>query len=512
MLKILLVYPQYPETFWSFKHALSFIRKKAMIPPLGLITIASMLPDDFETKLIDLNIEPLKDEDILWADFVFISAMITQKDSVHKIADKCKELNVKTVAGGPLFIDLHTEFPDIDYFVLDEGEITLPVFLEDLKNNNLQRYYRSDEKPDIKKSPIPKWELINQKAYGHMPVQYSRGCPYDCEFCGVVRLNGRIPRTKSPEQVIRELDSLYNAGWNGPVFFVDDNFIGNKNETKNFLKTLAQWRNSKKIKMTFNTEVSLNVADDEELMWLLREAGFNSLFIGLETPSEESLKECGKFQNKNRNVKDSLFTLYRNGFQVSAGFIVGFDNDDATIFKRQIEFIQNTGVVVAMVGLLNALPGTRLYERLEKENRLLSHSSGNNTDFSINFIPKINTDVLFEGYKEILKAVYNGKEYYDRVLTFIKHYNKQINESICWEHFYALFKSIICMGILDETRFYYWKSFFISLFKYPHAFTRFIATSVYYAHFKRVFVDNEKKNFTTTNGLNVGGLRKFLRS
>lgn len=247
-MKILLVYPQYSETFWSFKYALSFIRKKAMVPPLGLITIASMLPDNFETKLIDLNIEPLKNEDILWADFVFISAMITQKDSVHKIADKCWELNVKTVAGGPLFIDLHTEFPNIDYFVLDEGEITLPMFLKDLKNNNLQKYYRSEEKPDIKKPPTPKWELVNQKAYGHMPIQYSRGCPYDCEFCDVVRLNGRIPRTKSPDQIIRELEALYNTGWNGPVAFVDDNFIGNKNETKNFLKSLAQWRNSKKIK------------------------------------------------------------------------------------------------------------------------------------------------------------------------------------------------------------------------------------------------------------------------
>ena len=488
-MKILLVYPQYPETFWSFKQALSFVGKKAMVPPLGLITIASMLPEDFQTKLIDLNIEPLKEKDILWADFVFISAMITQKDSVHKISEKCKKLNVKVVAGGPLFSDLHTEFPNIDHFILDEGEITLPMFLEDLKNNNLQKYYRSDEKPDIRKSPVPKWELINQKAYGHMPIQYSRGCPYDCEFCDVVRLNGRIPRTKSPDQVLLELEALMNTEWNGPVFFVDDNFIGNKNETKIFLKSLAQWRNLKKVKITFNTEVSVNVADDEELIQLLKEAGFNSLFIGIETPSEESLAECGKFQNKNRNVEKSLIKLYRNGFQVSAGFIVGFDNDDINIFKRQIEFIQNSGVVVAMVGLLNALPGTRLYQRLQKENRLLTQSSGNNTDFSINFIPKIDTNVLIDGYREIVKTVYSSKEYYERVLTFIKNYNSQINENMNLIHFYALFKSIIYMGILDQSRFYYWRTFFISLFKYPKAFSRFVATSIYYAHFKRVFVN-----------------------
>ena len=245
----------------------------------------------------------------------------------------------------------------------------------------------------------------------------------------------------------------------------------------------------KKVKITFNTEVSVNVADDEELIQLLKEAGFNSLFIGIETPSEESLAECGKFQNKNRNVEKSLIKLYRNGFQVSAGFIVGFDNDDINIFKRQIEFIQNSGVVVAMVGLLNALPGTRLYQRLQKENRLLTQSSGNNTDFSINFIPKIDTNVLIDGYREIVKTVYSSKEYYERVLTFIKNYNSQINENMNLIHFYALFKSIIYMGILDQSRFYYWRTFFISLFKYPKAFSRFVATSIYYAHFKRVFVN-----------------------
>ncbi len=486
-MKILLLYPQYPETFWSFKQALNFISKKAILPPLGLVTIASMFPDDYETKLIDLNIEPLNENDLLWADFVFISAMITQKDSVHEISRKCKELNVKTVAGGPLFNNLSEEFSNIDHFVLDEGEITLPLFIEDLKNNSLKKYYRSEKKPDIKQTPIPKWELINQKAYSNMPIQYSRGCPFDCEFCDVVKLNGRIPRTKSPEQITNELDALWHSGWKGPVFFVDDNFIGNKKETKNLLKALAQWRNSRKAKMTFMTEASLNVADDEELMDLLTQAGFNSLFIGLETPSEESLAECGKIQNKNRNALDSLLTLYKNGFQVSAGFIVGFDSDDANIFKRQIEFIQKSGVVIAMVGLLQALPGTRLYERLQRENRLLHHSSGNNTDFSINFVPKIDMDVLIEGYKEIVRTVYSSKEYYERVLTFIKNYNSKIIENNSWDHLFAFFKSIIYMGILDQSRYYYWKTFFISLFKYPEAFTKFIAMSIYYAHFKRVF-------------------------
>ncbi len=491
-MKILLVYPQYPETFWSFKHSLSFIRKKALMPPLGLITIASMLPEEFETKLVDLNIENLDDKDILWADFIFISAMITQKDSVHEVAKRCKDLNAKTVAGGPLFSKLHTEYPEIDHFVLDEAEITFPPFLEDLINNNLQRYYRSEEKPELKLTPTPKWELLNQKAYVRMPVQYSRGCPFDCEFCDVVRLNGKIPRTKSPAQIIKELDALLESGWKGPVFFVDDNFIGNKKETKQILKALIDWKKSTKHKLSFMTEASLNVADDDELMALLREAGFNSMFIGLETPSEESLAECGKYQNKNRNIVDSVLTLYRNGFEVSAGFIVGFDNDDVSIFKRQIDFIQKTGVVIAMIGLLQALPGTRLYERLRSENRLLADSTGNNTDFSINFVPKIDPDVLIDGYKQIVNTVYSKKEYYDRVHTFIKNYNHQVDEYFNWEALLAMVKSVFYMGILDKSRFYYWKTFFISLVKYPQAFTKFIAMSIYYAHFKKVFVDYAK--------------------
>lgn len=488
-MKILLVYPQYPDTFWSFKYSISFLRKKALMPPLGLATIAAMLPTDFDVRLVDMNIEKLTEDDLLWADFVFISAMITQKDSVHDVVRWCRELGVKTVAGGPLFTSLSNEFPEVDYFVLDEGEITFPMFLEDLHNNNLQRFYRSDIKPDMKDSPVPRWDIFNMKAYVRMPIQYSRGCPFDCEFCDVVRLNGKVPRTKTPEQIIRELDALVDAGWKRHVFFVDDNFIGDKGKCKALLRVLAEWRNRRPNKITFMTEASLNVADDQELMNGLSNAGFNSLFIGLETPSEESLAECGKFQNSNRDIISSLKMLYSNGFEVSAGFIVGFDHDDAGIFKRQIEFIQNSGVVIAMIGLLQALPGTRLYERLKRENRLLMDSSGNNTDFSINFVPKLDSKLLINGYKQIVNTVYSHKEYYDRVLTFIKSYNHYVDEHFNIDCLFALFKSIIYMGIIDESRLYYWRIFFISLLKYRQNFPKFVIMSIYYAHFKRVLVN-----------------------
>jgi radical SAM superfamily enzyme YgiQ (UPF0313 family) len=491
-LRILLLYPQYPDTFWSFKYSISFIKKKALMPPLGLATIAAMLPKNFEVRLVDMNIEELRQEDLLWADFVFISAMITQKDSAHKVVRQCKDLGAKTVAGGPLFSSLSEEFPEIDHFVLDEGEVTFPMFLEDLQKGELKRYYRSDVKPDLKTSPVPRWDIFKMDAYVRMPIQYSRGCPFDCEFCDVVRLNGKVPRTKSPEQVIRELDALLDAGWKRHIFFVDDNFIGDKKNSKALLKAIADWKKRRPNKATFMTEVSLNVADDPELMEYLRNAGFNSLFIGLETPSEESLAECGKFQNKNRNIIESLKTLYRNGFEVSAGFIVGFDHDDPSIFKRQIDFIQQSGVVIAMVGLLQALPGTRLYERLKRENRLIADSSGNNTDFSINFVPKLDSNMLIDGYKQIVNTVYSKKEYYDRVLTFIKNYNHRVDEHFSFDCLFALFKSIIYMGILDESRRYYWRTFFISLLKYRQNLPKFIIMSIYYAHFKRVLVDYSK--------------------
>ncbi|MEI7475160.1 MAG: B12-binding domain-containing radical SAM protein [bacterium] len=488
-MKILLVYPEYPDTFWGFKHSLKFISKKALLPPLGLLTIASMIPDKYERKLVDLNVAKLNDNDIIAADYVFISAMITQKDSVKEIIDKCKKLNKKIVAGGPLFTSLYDQFSEIDHFILDEGEITLPLFLNDLEKNNLKRIYTSDKKPDMSLSPIPQWDLLDFKYYSKMPIQYSRGCPFDCEFCDIVNLNGRIPRTKKPLQVIKELNSLVRKGWDGPIFIVDDNFIGNKSKSKELLRYIIKWRRLTKRSMTFMTEVSLNLSDDDELLALMRDAGFNAVFVGLETPSTESLQECGKYQNKNRSLVDSVKKIHQHGMEVSAGFIVGFDHDDETIFDRQIEFIQKTGVVIAMVGLLQALPGTKLYKRLKKENRLIQDTSGNNTDTYLNFIPKMNEEKLLKGYKKIISVIYSPKEYYERVLTFFSDYKCYSSEKLTWSNIKALFKSVFLLGIVEKDRKYYWKLFFISLFKYPESFSRAIKMAVFYAHFKRIFLN-----------------------
>jgi radical SAM superfamily enzyme YgiQ (UPF0313 family) len=488
--KILLLYPQHPPTFWSFKYALPFIGKKAAFPPLGLLTVAAMLPPSWEKKVVDMNVTKLKDKDIKWADFVFISAMIVQKESVKEIIKRCERLKVKIVAGGPLFTTGHEEFNEqIDHFILNEAEITLPLFLADLEKGHLKHIYTSSEFPDITKTPAPLWELINSKPYSSMSIQYSRGCPFNCEFCDVVIMNGRIPRAKSKEQIIKELDVLYNRGWRGNVFFVDDNFIGNKERLKKeILPPLIQWMKERNYPFSFNTEASINLSDDEELMELLSEAGFNTVFIGIETPDEESLKECGKFQNTNRNLLTSVKKIQNHGLQVQAGFIVGFDSDTPSIFERQINFIQRSGIVTAMVGILGALPKTRLHKRLEEEGRLLKDTSGDNTDYSINFVPKMGANFLINGYKRILTTIYSPKNYYERVKIFLKNYNPPKREK--WRlnlpDLEAFIKSVWFIGIVGKGRSYYWKLFFMSLFRWPQLFPLTITLSIYGFHFRKV--------------------------
>jgi radical SAM superfamily enzyme YgiQ (UPF0313 family) len=489
-MKSLLVYPQYPDTFWSFKHALKFISKKAAFPPLGLLTIAAMLPSEWEKKLIDMNVTRLLDEDIAWADYVLISAMTVQQQSVQDVITRCNKIGTKIVCGGPLFTTGYQEFQGVDHFVLGEAEITLPLFLNDLAAGNAKHVYNSNERPPINLTPVPLWSLINMKNYSSMNIQYSRGCPFDCEFCDIVQLNGRIPRTKSKEQLISELEALYATGWRGGVFVVDDNFIGNKKKLKEeILPTIIKWRAEKRHSFTFNTEASINLADDDELLKLMIEAGFGTVFIGIETPNEESLVECAKTQNRNRSLVDSVKKMQRYGFEVQGGFIVGFDSDPQSIFKSQIDFIQKSGIVTAMVGLLNAPPGTRLYHRLKKENRLVKSFSGNNTEFSLNFVPKMEEEALISGYKHILNTIYAPKHFYSRVRTFLKEYRPPKvtgNVTVHFYHFTAFFKSIWYLGFKESGRWHFWKMFISTQLRQPRKLPTFIVMAIYGYHFRKV--------------------------
>lgn len=489
-MKILLLYPKFPNNFWGFKYALPFIQKKAAFPPLGLLTVAALLPSDWQKKLIDLNVQALKEEDLNWPDFIFISAMVSQKDSVNEVVSLAKKFGKKIIAGGPLFATGYEEFlNNIDCFVLGEAEVSLPLFLEDLKNGSLKKIYKTDQWPDIKKTPLPLWELIDMRKYASMGIQFSRGCPFNCEFCDIILLNGRTPRAKDEAQVLKELDCLYERGWRESVFFVDDNFIGNKAKLKDeILPAVIKWMEDKKYPFVFNTQASVNIADDEELMKLMSQAGFNSVFVGIESPDEEVLKDCGKFQNTNRNLLESIKIIQNHGLQVSGGFIIGFDKDTASIFDQMYLFIQKSGIATAMVGLLQAGAKTRLWERLKKEKRLTVQPTGSNTDCTINFIPKMDLHSLISGYKRVVNQLYSPKNYYQRMITLLREYRPKTKSrrGLSFNYLFAFLKSIWILGIREKERAYYWRIFFRSLFTNPRLFPLAIDMMVKGYHFRKV--------------------------
>jgi len=488
-MKILLVYPHYPTTFWSFRYAMKFIDRKASFPPLGLLTVAAMLPDSWEKRVIDMNVKALTDKDLGWADYVFISAMTIQRQSVREVIDRCRRLGVKTVAGGPLFTSCHEDFPEVDHLVLGEGEISLPLFLEDLRRGTPQRLYRAEGWAQLAETPIPLWSLVRMSDYAAMNLQYGRGCPFDCEFCDITALFGRRPRSKPLPRVLAELESLYACGWRGAVFFVDDNFIGEKPRLKReILPAIIDWMEAREYPFYFYTEASIDLADDPQLLELMVRAGFEEVFIGIETPHEEGLAESGKVQNKNRDLLASVKRIQQAGLQVHGGFIVGFDSDPATIFDKQIRFIQESGIVTAMVGVLTALRGTKLYQRLENEGRLLKSSSGNNTAIDINFEPRMQTDTLIAGYQKILDNIYDPKQYYRRVIKLFREYRPRPKGRFHLQkgHIGAFFKSILFLGVLGKERLHYWKLFFWSLFRKPRLFPLAITYAVYGFHFRKV--------------------------
>lgn len=488
-MKVLLVYPRYPDTFWSFRHALKFISKKACYPPLGLLTVAAMLPKVWEMRVVDINAEQLTDEQLLWADYVFVSAMAVQKDSADEVFSRCRRLGIRTVAGGPLFTACHSDYPDVDHLVLNEAEITLPLFLADLEKGEAKHLYTSDRWANLSETPLPLWELIDIRKYAAMNVQYSRGCPFDCEFCDITVLFGRKPRTKSTPQLLAELESLYQRGFRGGVFLVDDNFIGDKKKLKGeVLPALIRWSEERGHPFSLFTEASMDLADDPRLMEMMVRAGFDEVFVGIETPNEEGLQETGKLQNRNRDLLASVRRIQRSGLQVQGGFIVGFDSDPVSIFEKQIRFIQESGIVTAMVGLLTASRGTKLYRRMMDEGRLLQESSGNNTSIGINFVPKMSRQTLANGYRTIVTTIYSPKRYYRRLLLFLKEYRPLPRSGfhVKWEHLRALVVSFFLLGFVGKERFQFWKLLIWSLARRPRLFPLAITLAIYGFHFRKV--------------------------
>ncbi len=442
---VLLVHPEFPATYWSFEHALPFVDKKASLPPLGLLTVAAMLPADYQARLVDLNVSPLALEDLLWADLVFISAMIVQKRSFDQVTALCREHGKPVVAGGPYPISMFEQIEGVDHFVLDEAELTLPRFLRDLEEGRPQRVYRDPGKPDLGLTPVPRFDLIDVTAYDSMPLQYSRGCPYNCEFCDIIEMFGRVQRTKTPEQFLRELDAVLATGFRGGVFIVDDNFIGNRRKTRELLTAVAGWQKEHGHPFPLSTEASIDLAQDDELLDLMVESGFVMVFVGIETPDEATLAFTQKSQNLKAGILASVRKIQARGIEVTGGFIVGFDTDTADIYQRQIDFIQEAGIPVAMVGLLNALPNTQLGRRLQGEGRLLEDTSGNNTHtLRLNFVPRRPEAEVVEGYKRVLATLYSPVNYFRRCATLLRRMPRHSRSArpVSWSGIRALLRSL----------------------------------------------------------------------
>jgi radical SAM superfamily enzyme YgiQ (UPF0313 family) len=452
-----------------------------------LITIAAMMPKEWSIRLIDLNVTRLTDADIAWANYVMISAMIVQEQSSRQVVARCAAKGKPVIAGGPLFTTGYDRFPEIKHFVLGEAEEIMPELVDDMLARSVKTKYSRPKRPDVTTTPIPRWDLLKLGHYATMPLQFSRGCPFNCEFCDIIVMYGRVPRAKTPQQMIVELESLIDSGWDGPIFIVDDNFIGNKPKVKVLLRELIAWRKRRAIQTTFTTEASLNLVDDAELLDLMVTAGFKKVFIGIESPDDESLMECAKVQNRRRDLTASIKTIQSAGLEVMGGFIVGFDSDSPKIFEQQKTFIQESGIATAMVGLLTALPETRLFQRLAKEGRILQETTGNNLDAVLNFIPKLDREVLVEGYRHLVKHIYSPREYYQRIITFLEAYRPtgpKVRLQV--EDVKAFFRSLWTLGIRTRGRREYWKFMTRTLISYRHAFSEAMSLAITGYHFRRV--------------------------
>ena len=451
----LFVYPKFPPSYWGFKYALEFLGKKSSMPPLGLLTIAGMFPDNYAMKVVDINIEPLTDEHLQWADVVLTSTMIVQKASLYEVAERCNRAGVPIIAGGPhptsYYDNIKAETDaTINHFLFGEVEEIFEDFLTDFESGAAKEVYRETRKPDITKTPPPRYDLINVNDYGSMALQFSRGCPFNCEFCDITKLFGRVPRTKSNEQMLAEFEMLYKLGWKGAMFVVDDNFIGNKRDAMRLLPAVKQWQEERQFPYSLYTEASVNLVEIPEMLDAMTEAGFNMVFLGIESPNDEALLSTSKGQNTSKEeeagsyLMRSIRKIQSKGMEVTGGFIIGLDGD--TEFDSHINFIQEAGIPMAMAGLLTALKETDLWHRLKLEDRLLGESSGNQTDMTLNFVPEMPRDELLTEYRRVISTLYDPtlKNYFARCLTLLEHMPQTHNNvrSICKEEVFAFAQSI----------------------------------------------------------------------
>src|SRR5712691_5186304 len=424
----LLVYPEFATSFWSFKFTLQYLGKKSSMPSLGLLTLANMFPKDYNLRLVDMNVQPLTDADLHWADLVCTSTMIVQRKSLENVIARVKRAGKPVVAGGPHPTSYWEDIAEVDYFLLGEVEGTFPLFLRDLEHGTAKHIYMPQEKPAITQTPLPRYDLITMRAYGSMLLQFSRGCPFDCEFCDITKLYGRVPRTKTNEQMLAEFTLLYDLGWRGSLFLVDDNFIGNRRDALRLLRALIAWQRERHYPFTLCTEASMNLVEYDELMDAMVQAGFTSIFVGIETPTPAALLATKKKQNVRKDDPEyplhAVHTLQGKGFEVMGGFILGLDGETPEVFDLHISFIQHAAI--AMEGLLTVLKGTDLYYRMEREGRLRGDTSGDNVDTHLNFVPEMPEEILKAGYKRVLNTIYDRRleHYFARCWTLLHNLDR----------------------------------------------------------------------------------------
>lgn len=488
-MRVLLLYPLFPKTFWSFEKVLELVNRQVLLPPLGLVTVAAILPQEWEFKLVDRNIRAVTDAEWQWADLVILSAMIVQKEDLIDQIQEAKRRGKAVACGGPY----PTSVPEIaidagaDYLILDEGEITLPMFIKAIQQGDRSGIFRAGtEKPDVTISPIPRFDLLDFDAYDSMSVQFSRGCPFQCEFCDIIVLYGRKPRTKSPQQLLAELDYLKRLGWRRSVFMVDDNFIGNKRNVKLFLKELKVWQVENQYPFSFNTEASVDLAQDQALMDLMVECNFNAVFLGIETPDDDSLQMTKKFQNNRNSLSESVQTITRTGLRIMAGFIIGFDGEKTGAGDRIVQFVEQTAIPTNIFGMLQALPHTALWQRLEKEGRLLDQASGNQFNL-MNFVPTRPIEEITREYIEAFWQLYDAEKFLDRTY---RHF-LMLGAPKCkvpakipsWIELQALMIVLWRQGIKRRTRWKFWHHLFSIIKHNPGVWDHYLTVCAHNEHF-----------------------------
>jgi radical SAM superfamily enzyme YgiQ (UPF0313 family) len=457
VMNVLLLYPEFPDTFWSFRHALPFLGRRSAYPPLGLLTVSALLPKHWKRKLVDLNVEKLRDQELAWADVAFLSAMLVQGSFLSRLIARCREAGLRTVVGGPITSADHSSYEEADHIVRGEAEGIIEELVSDLEAGRARRRYEAAGRSDMTKVPPPDLRLARMRWYSSMPIQVSRGCPFSCEFCDVIELFGRTPRAKTAEQVLGELEQLYDMGWRGSVFVVDDNFVGNRGAIKALLPRVAEWMRRRRNPFSLFTQASINLAEDDELLSLMQAARFNKVFVGIETPVKESHRAAGKLQNVKADLLGSVRRIQERGMEVMGGFILGFDQDPPEIFEKQISFIKEAGIPVSMVGLLTALPNTRLWRRLSEEGRILRQSIGDNTAASLNFIPRMNPEALLSGYRKVIASIYSPAEYFERAQSMLSRLGAGAKPRLVFSDYLALGRSIVRQGLFARYRASYWR-------------------------------------------------------